>query len=226
MIFISYYDIILPKHYTGFGGIIFMYKNLKIGHKILAVVLFLSFITQVSSLILTGASIINLSNYSEQKTSSLGESVAKYSEEGLKNQAKSYLKEISFSMANSSNNILKEISNNVSDLQSNIEDIYINRHNFGGHDVSIPEFSESTDSNNKTEKFYAVDSSNISENKDLVLVYDVSSANPGYISRKYRTDISEWQNLSPEERTNIQKSKIVKTVSYTLKLCSNFLLSL
>ena len=185
------------------------FKNLGIGQKILAVVLFLAFITQVSSLILTGVSIVNLSNYSQQKAISLGENIANHSEEGLKSQSESYLKEISSSMAHSSNNVLKEVDNNVSDLQSNIEDIYKNRHNFGGHEVSIPEISSSPDSKNKTEKFYAVDNLNTSENKDLVLAYDFGNSDPGYLNIKYQTNIGKWQSLSPEERTNIQKSKIV-----------------
>lgn len=196
-----------------FGGIVFMYKKffkkLGIGQKILTVVLFLAFITQVSSLILTGISIINLSNYSQQQAKMLGENTARYSKKGLKNQAESYLKEISHSMANASNNVLKEVDNNVSDLQSNIEDIYRNRYNFGGHEVAIPEISNTSDSKEKTEKFYAVDNLNVSKNKELVLAYDFASSDAGYTGNKYQTNINDWQNLSQEKRSNIQKNKIV-----------------
>lgn len=185
------------------------FKNLGIGQKILIVVLFLAFITQISSLILTGISIINLSNHSQEKANLLGQNTAKYSEKGLKNQAESYLKEISFSMANSSNNALKEISNNVSDLQSSIEDIYRNKYNFGGHEIAVPEISNTPDSKEKTEKFYAVDNLNVSENKELVLAYDFLSSDSRYTENKYQTNINSWQNLSQEQRADIQKSKIV-----------------
>ncbi len=185
------------------------FKNLGIGQKILLIVLFLSCVTQVSSLVLTGVSIVNLSNYSQEQASLLGQNTSNLSQESLKNQAEYYLKEISSSMANSSNNVLKEINNNVLDLQSSIEDIYENNHEFKGHEVNIPEFSSTTDSMNKTEKFYAVDSSNISEDKSQVLVYDFDKSNSEYANKRYQTNISKWQSLSSEEQNNIRENRIV-----------------
>lgn len=184
-------------------------KNLGIGQKILIIILFLAALVQVSSLVLTGISVINLSNYSQEQASLLGQNTSNLSQESLKNQAESYLKEISSSMANSSNNVLKEINNNVLDLGSSIEDIYENSYKFNGHDVNIPELSYPDLKNNKTEKFYAIDSTNTSDNKDLVLAYDFDNSNSEYVNKKYNTNIENWKNLTEEERKNLQKNKIV-----------------
>lgn len=185
------------------------FKKLKIGQKILLIILFFSAIVQFSSLIITGISVVNLSNFSQEKADLLGQSTARRSEESLKTQAESYLKEISFSMANSSENILREINNNALDLKSNIEDIYQNSVGTHEHEITAPEISGILNSNDKTEKFYAVDSSNISENKGLVLAYDFAQPDPKYKNNKYQTNINKWQNLSEEERQDIQKNKIV-----------------
>ncbi len=185
------------------------FKNLKIGQKILVIVLFLAAIAQFSALILTSISIINLSNYSQNQAISLGEITAKYSKEGLKNEATSYLQEISYYMAHSSNNVLKEISNNVTDLQISIEDIYKNSSNFTSHEISTPELSKTNDQENKSEKFYAVDELNVSEDKNLVLAYDFSKNDMAYTKQKYITSIEKWKNLKEDERVNIQKNKIV-----------------
>lgn len=184
-------------------------KNLGIGQKILVIVMLLAAIVQISSLILTVTSIVNLSNYSQNKANSLGKITAEYSKEGLKNEATSYLKEISCYMAHSSNNVLKEISNNVTDLQISIEDIYKNSNNFTGHEISIPELAKTDGKENKSEKFYVVDDLNVSEDKNLVLAYDFSKNDAKYKKQKYTTTINKWQNLKEDERINIEKNNIV-----------------
>lgn len=188
------------------------FKNLKIGTKILIIVLLISFIAQISTGILAFISITQLSNYSQNEASNLGEETALNGETALKNQAESYLKEVSSSMAEASDNILEEVSDEVAGLSVGIEDIYTNSGNFAGHSLPLPETTVSGDSSDRTdstEKAYAVDPANSSSDKTTVLAYDVGSYAAKYENKVYRTTLRKWLELTDEERTNIHANKIV-----------------
>lgn len=188
------------------------FKNLKIGKKILIIVLLISFIAQISTGILAFISIINLSNYSQGETSKLGEQTASNSETALKNQAESYLKEVSSSMAKASDSIFEEVNDEVSGLCVGVEDIYQNSGNFEGHPIPLPETTAQgsrTDRSTASEKAYAVDIKNSSSDKETILAYDTGSYAAGYEKNIYRTTISNWLKLTDDERQNIKKNKTV-----------------
>ncbi len=188
------------------------FKNLKIGKKILIIVLLISLIAQISTGILAFISIVRLSNYSQNEASKLGENTAENAETALKNQAESYLKEVSSSMAEASDNILEEVSDEVSGLCVGTEDVYQNSKNFAGHPLSLPETAangNSSDRSNASENGYVVDPKNSSEDKTIVLAYDAGSYPAKFEHDVYKTTISKWLGLTDEERKNIQKNKIV-----------------
>lgn len=206
-------------------------KNLCISSKILSIVLITSFFCQMVMAIIMYIGIADLWSYSKKTSEELGEYSSISSESSLKNQSEAYLCKLSKSMSEVSNGILGEVNNQVAELAISVESIYRNSGNFRGSIPALPDMTDEgvmEDRLSASEKAYAVDSNNTSEDGSCVLVYDPGEYPSKFSGNVYRTNIKQWLSFTPDERENIQNvknvvssNKIPDTLKNEMKLISN-----
>lgn len=194
-------------------GVIFMLskyvRKLKIGQKILISTLLISLTAQITSIIPAIIGILSFSNDAQTESSNLGNFISKTSKESMENQSKTYLEEISRSMSDASDNIFEEISDEINSLCIAAEDIYKNPQNFKGHNLPMPELTEKKSENsrdNASENAYIVDPESISENGQYILAFNTSNKN---LDNAYTLNPKKWKTLSNDEKSNLQKEKMV-----------------
>lgn len=114
-------------------------KNMKIGIKILFVVLFMSLGTLTIVFVNAYISMDGLSDEFQKTNISLGLTASDDSKEALQSQAEEYLARIAQKQALYSNEELQEISRMVTVLAGYIEYLYENNERFEGRDLPLPD---------------------------------------------------------------------------------------
>lgn len=115
-----------------------MFKNMKIGIKILLVVLFMSLGTSVIVFINAYMSMNNLSDEFQKTNISLGLTASDDSKEALQSQAEQYLTRIAQKQVAYSNENLKEIRRMVTSAAGYLEYLYANSDRFEGRELPLP----------------------------------------------------------------------------------------
>ena len=119
-----------------------MLKNMKIGIKILLVVLVMSLGTLLVVFISAYLSMDGLSDEFQKTNISLGLTASDDSKEALQSQAEEYLDRIAQKQALYSNEELQEISRMVTSLSGYIEYLYENSERFEGRELPLPDETE------------------------------------------------------------------------------------
>lgn len=120
-----------------------MFKNMKIGIKILLVVLVMSLGTLLVVFISSYLSMNSLSDEFQKTNITLGLTASDDSQEALQAQAEEYLERIAQKQALYSNAELEEISRMVTSLAGYVEYLYANQERFEGRELPLPD--ETTD---------------------------------------------------------------------------------
>lgn len=116
-----------------------MFKNMKIGIKILLVVLIMSLGTLLVVFLNAYFSMGSLSDEFQRTNISLGLTASDDSKEALQSQAEEYLGRIAQKQALYSNEELQEISRMVTSLAGYIEYLYANSERFEGRELPLPD---------------------------------------------------------------------------------------
>ncbi|MDE7323219.1 MAG: SpoIIE family protein phosphatase [Lachnospiraceae bacterium] len=116
-----------------------MFKNMKIGIKILLVVLFMSLGTLIIAFANAYFSIDRLSDVFQHTNVSLGLTASDDSKEALQGQAEEYLTKIAGKQAMYSNQEMREISRMVTTAAGYIEYLYANSEGFIGRNLPLPD---------------------------------------------------------------------------------------
>ncbi len=116
-----------------------MLKNMKIGVKILLVVLFMSLGTLVFAFVNAYFSMDRLSDLFQRTNVSLGLTASDDSKEALQAQAEEYLTRIAGKQALYSNQELREISRMVTTAAGYLEYLYANGERFAGRSLPLPD---------------------------------------------------------------------------------------
>lgn len=181
-------------------------KDLSITTKIISIILCTLLFSEIIISITSYTNMNNLGNYSKNIISDLGTYSSNSSENALKQQSEVYLEKLSKSSSDISNEILKNVSKQVRTVSLSLESIYQNKNNFKG---SLPPLPDMVVNNSETDKVYAIDPENISEDRTLALSYDPGEYHLEPSNNIYRTNINDWESLSDNERKEIQNSKVV-----------------
>ena len=116
-----------------------MFKNMKIGIKILLVVLVMSLGTLLVVFINSYLSMGNLTDEFQKTNITLGLTASDDSQEALQAQAEEYLGRIAQKQALYSNAQLVEISRMVASLADYVEYLYTNMDQYGGRELPLPD---------------------------------------------------------------------------------------
>ena len=116
-----------------------MFKNMKIGIKILLVVLVMSLGTLLVVFISSYLSMGDLTDEFQKTNITLGLTASDNSQEALQAQAEEYLERIAQKQALYSNAQLTEISRMVTSLADYIEYLYANEEQYGGRELPLPD---------------------------------------------------------------------------------------
>jgi sigma-B regulation protein RsbU (phosphoserine phosphatase) len=109
-----------------------MFRNIKIGTKILFVILIVSIASLLIISAISYTQMLNLTKYSQDANIRLGITASEKSKSALITQAEDYLKNIAQKQAEGTNAIFAQVSIDLTALSSYIEAIYANPGNFGG----------------------------------------------------------------------------------------------
>jgi sigma-B regulation protein RsbU (phosphoserine phosphatase) len=119
-----------------------MLRNIKIGTKILCVVLFVSLLTLVIISIISYTQMLNLTKYSQDANIQLGITASEQSRISLLDQAEEYLQKIATEQAVEINTNLMQINAEVSVMADFLESLYANPRGFAGKSVPHPRETE------------------------------------------------------------------------------------
>ncbi|MDR0550925.1 MAG: SpoIIE family protein phosphatase [Spirochaetaceae bacterium] len=120
-----------------------MFRNIKIGVKILFVVLFVSLFTLSIISVISYTQMLNLTKYSQDANIQLGITASLESKNALLNQTKEYMKNIVNEQAESSNAALRQINAELSALTNFVEQLYAHPEQFTGKAVPyVPDAPE------------------------------------------------------------------------------------
>jgi sigma-B regulation protein RsbU (phosphoserine phosphatase) len=119
-----------------------MFRNIKIGTKILCVVLTVSLLTLVIISIISYTQMLNLTKYSQDANIQLGITASEQSRTGLLNQAEEYLQKIATGQAVEINANLMQINTEISVMGDFLESLYANPRSFAGKSVPHPRETE------------------------------------------------------------------------------------
>jgi sigma-B regulation protein RsbU (phosphoserine phosphatase) len=119
-----------------------MFRNIKIGTKILCVVLFVSLLTLIIISIISYTQMLNLTKYSQDANIQLGITASERSRTALLDQAEEYLQKIATEQAMEINTNLAQINAEISIMADFIESLYANPRAFSGKSVPHPRETE------------------------------------------------------------------------------------
>ncbi len=119
-----------------------MFKNLRIGTKMLVIILFISLSVLLAISAISYTEMLNLTTYSQNANIKLGKTSAIESQKALLSQAENYLQRIASEQASNINGILTQISDNLITAKDYVENLYINSDSFVGHEIPLPEQTE------------------------------------------------------------------------------------
>lgn len=113
-------------------------KNLKIGTKILLVILAVSLVSLFVIATLSYTEMLNLTQYSTDANSRLGFSASEKSKTALKEQAEEYITKIANEQALKSDAILSKIQSEMVSMSAYMTSLYENQDNFQGRMLPLP----------------------------------------------------------------------------------------
>ena len=113
-------------------------KNMKIGTKILLVILTVSLVSLFVIATLSYTEMLNLTQYSTDANSRLGFSASEKSKTALKNQAEEYITKIADEQAMKSDAILSRIQSEMVSMSEYMTSLYENQDNFQGRMLPLP----------------------------------------------------------------------------------------
>jgi sigma-B regulation protein RsbU (phosphoserine phosphatase) len=116
-----------------------MFRNIKIGTKILCVVLVVSLLTLVIISIISYTQMLNLTKYSQDANIQLGITASEQSRIALLSQAEDYLQKIAAEQAMEINTNLSQINAEISTMAEFIESLYANPGGFTGKYIPHPQ---------------------------------------------------------------------------------------
>jgi sigma-B regulation protein RsbU (phosphoserine phosphatase) len=119
-----------------------MFRNIKIGTKILCVVLFVSLLTLTIISIISYTQMLNLTKYSQDANIQLGITASERSRTALLDQAEDYLQKIATEQAAEINASLAQINAEISVMADFIESLYANPRGFSGKNIPHPRETE------------------------------------------------------------------------------------
>jgi sigma-B regulation protein RsbU (phosphoserine phosphatase) len=115
-----------------------MFRNIKIGTKILCVVLVVSLLTLVIISIISYTQMLNLTKYSQDANIQLGITASEQSRIALLSQAEDYLQKIATEQAIGINANLSQINAEISAMAGFLESLYANPGGFTGKNIPHP----------------------------------------------------------------------------------------
>jgi sigma-B regulation protein RsbU (phosphoserine phosphatase) len=119
-----------------------MFRNIKIGTKILCIVLFVSLLTLIIISIISYTQMLNLTKYSQDANIQLGITASEQSRTALLDQAEEYLQKIATEQAAEINATLEQINTEIAIVADFIESLYANPRSFTGKAVPHPQETE------------------------------------------------------------------------------------
>jgi sigma-B regulation protein RsbU (phosphoserine phosphatase) len=119
-----------------------MFRNIKIGTKILCVVLFVSLLTLIIISIISYTQMLNLTKYSQDANIQLGITASEQSKDALLDQAEEYLQKIVTEQATELNTTLTQINAEIFVIADFLESLYANPQGFTGNAVPYPHETE------------------------------------------------------------------------------------
>lgn len=122
-----------------------MFRNIKIGTKILSVILLVSILTLVIISTISYTQMLNLAKYSQDANIQLGVTASDQSKEALLNQANEQLEYLAAAQAEKANQMLRQIHMDIEMLAGYMETLYANPEQFTGKKVPfIPDAPNDT----------------------------------------------------------------------------------
>jgi sigma-B regulation protein RsbU (phosphoserine phosphatase) len=115
-----------------------MFRNIKIGTKILCVVLFVSLLTLIIISIIAYTQMLNLTKYSQDANIQLGITASERSRAALLDQAEEYLQKIATEQATEINATLTQVNTEIVIIADFLESLYANPRGFTGKAVPHP----------------------------------------------------------------------------------------
>jgi sigma-B regulation protein RsbU (phosphoserine phosphatase) len=115
-----------------------MLRNVKIGTKILVVILVISLLTLLIISVISYTQMLNLTKFSQDANIQLGITASDKSRDALLAQAESYMQNIAVEQSGGANAILEQVHMEVSAMADYVEGIYADRLNFRGKKVPFP----------------------------------------------------------------------------------------
>jgi sigma-B regulation protein RsbU (phosphoserine phosphatase) len=112
-----------------------MFRNIKIGTKILFVILIVSIVSLLLISAISYTQMLNLTKYSQDANIRLGITASEKSKSALITQAEEYLQNIAQKQAEGTDAILEQISIDITALSAYVEAIYANPGDFSGKAV-------------------------------------------------------------------------------------------
>ncbi len=119
-----------------------MFKDLRIGTKILVIILFTSLTALLSISIISYTEMLNLTQYSQNANIQLGITSSTKSQEALLSQAEAFLKKIAIEQANNINAVLYQVESELGAARDFTEKLYANPDNFIGYELPLPDKTE------------------------------------------------------------------------------------
>lgn len=116
-----------------------MFKNLRIGTKILVVMLLTSLTALLSISFISYTEMLRLTQYSQNANIQLGITSSSQSQKALLDQAETYLAKIAEEQANNINAVLYQIQNELIVARDFTEALYANPKNFTGYTLPLPD---------------------------------------------------------------------------------------
>lgn len=116
-----------------------MFNNIKIGTKILIIMLVTSLASLMVISVISYTEMLNLTKYSQDANIQLGITASGESQQALLNQAEEYLAKIAVEQAGNSDAILSQIEAELASVKDYLEGMYANPSNFVGYELPLPD---------------------------------------------------------------------------------------
>lgn len=114
-----------------------MMRNLKIGTKILAIILIVSLLSLFFISAVSYTNMLNLTRYSTDANKRLGKNSSDSSKAALKSQAEEYIVKLAKEQALKSDAVLSKVEDEVASVAEYLTSLYKNKSNFGGRRLPL-----------------------------------------------------------------------------------------
>ena len=119
-----------------------MLKNVKIGTKILTVMLVTSLSALLIITVISYRQMISLTTYSQDANTQLGITSSEQSRQALMDQTETYMQKIVVEQANGFNATLFQIQTEVANMRDYLQQLYADPNNFAGSEIPSPSQTE------------------------------------------------------------------------------------